>query len=420
MIFLTTGEKIRSLRKRFGMRQQELEDENITRAFISMIETGKRGLSKDTARIIAEKLNQKAKDKGNELNIDEDYLLRTPAEDAEIYCLQKLVNIPTQDEIEVILEISKRFQLIKVEAEAYKILGDIYYKAENLVEAFINYMLALDLYKDTEYRDSLAYIFNRLGLCKLKQDECKEASTFFYRAFYYAEANKDEAEGKISLYNHANCCEKLNETSLALKYIDKYLSSYSAELSEEFVNISILKARCYYKNGTREAAFAVLLVLLDSIEEGNILKGVVCRNLGELYKLEGNIEKSLEYFTTAEELVTGKDKKELVVTLIAKAAIYIKQTRNEEALKLLSKAMKLSSEYNMFESIVGSYYLQIEIYKITSDFNGLKNAYIKLIELLKNEDGYKAEAAKLYNKLALLYLEQNDIEMCKKYLNMVS
>jgi transcriptional regulator with XRE-family HTH domain len=119
MIFFTTGEKIKNLRKKLGMRQQELEDENLTRAFISMIETGKRGLSKDTARVIAEKINNKAIKLGMSLNIDEQYLLRSPGEDAEIYCMEKLNGIPTIDEIDVIIDIAKKYNLLKVEARAY-------------------------------------------------------------------------------------------------------------------------------------------------------------------------------------------------------------------------------------------------------------------------------------------------------------
>ena len=92
MEFLTPGQKIRNIRIKLNMNQQDLVSENITRPLISMIETGKRNLTYDTANTIMGKFNKKAKKLGIDLNIDIDYLLRHQYEDANIYCLQKLKN----------------------------------------------------------------------------------------------------------------------------------------------------------------------------------------------------------------------------------------------------------------------------------------------------------------------------------------
>lgn len=51
------------------IKQKELQDENITRGFISMIESNRSRMSIDTAKKIAKKFNERAKELGINLNI---------------------------------------------------------------------------------------------------------------------------------------------------------------------------------------------------------------------------------------------------------------------------------------------------------------------------------------------------------------
>jgi HTH-type transcriptional regulator, quorum sensing regulator NprR len=422
MIFLTTGEKIRSLRKKFGMRQQELEDENITRAFISMIETGKRGLSRETARHIAEKLNKKAEVLGVSLNIDEAYLMRTLAEDAEVYCLQKLNNTPTKDEIEVIVEVARKYSLTKVEAQAFKTLGDYEFEGESYGAAFINYMVSLDLYKDTDDKNFIAYLYNKLGVCKFNQLEYIEANSFFDRGNYYAILYKDSIIEKYTIYNAARAFKKLEKYEEALKYTQSYLELCDKkEELKDYVYACVLKANCYRHKKNKDKAINVLRRLLDELPVGKCELGwYVYNNIGEIYLDENSLESSLECFDTAEKIAEGSCKNKLPWTYIQKSAVFSKKGVLDEALKFAYKGLKLAVEANEILTVINSYYKLINIYTSLGDFANLRSSYIKLVDILKNKETYKDEVIKIYNKLALLYLEQNDIEMCKKYLQMAS
>jgi HTH-type transcriptional regulator, quorum sensing regulator NprR len=420
MIFLTTGEKIRSLRKRFGMRQQELEDENITRAFISMIETGKRGLSRETAKNIAEKLNKKAEDLGTSLNIDENYLMRTLAEDAEVYCLQKLNNAPTKDEIDVIVEVAKKYCLTRVEAQAFKTLGDYEFEGEGYSEAFIYYMISLDLYKDTDDKRFIAYLYNKLGVCKFKRLEYIEANSFFGRANYYAILYKDSKIEKHTNYNAARVFKKLEKYDDALEYIQRYLEFCDKEAElKDYVHANVLKASCYRQKKNKDKALNVLGKLMDELIEVNSELGwYVYNNIGEIHLDENNLESSLECFNIAEKIADESCKCNLSWTYIQKSEVFIKKGLLDEALKFAYKGLKLAVEVKDILTVINSYHKLIDIYTSLGDFTNLRSSYIKLVDILKNKEAYKGEVIKIYNKLALLYLEQNDVEMCKKYLQM--
>jgi tetratricopeptide (TPR) repeat protein len=423
MIFLTTGEKIRSLRKKFAMRQQELEDENITRAFISMIETGKRGLSRDTARNIAEKLNKKAESLGMSLDIDGDYLTRTPAEDAEVYCLQKLNNLPTKDEIDVIIGVARRHGLTKVEAQAYRVLGDYEADTQNFMQAFINYMISLDLYKNTDDNSFIAYLYNKLGYCKSEQLEYIEAVSFFARACHYSVLFNDKKTEKYSIYNMARSLKKLEKYNEALEYLDKYLEMCNKkEEFRDYFYANVLKANCYNCSQNREKALSIYneLIMDETVKDHEGLSWYIYNNIGAIYLEANNLCESLQYLNKAEQIGMEKDKKNLAWTYIQKGNLYIQKGQFDEALKYANKGLKLSGEFNDTNTTINAYHKLIEIYIELRDFTCLKNSYIKLLDVIKNKAIYKDEVIKIYNKLALLYLEQNDIEMCKKYLQMAS
>jgi HTH-type transcriptional regulator, quorum sensing regulator NprR len=422
MIFFTTGEKIRSLRKKFGMRQQELEDENITRAFISMIETGKRGLSRETARHIAQKINIKAQSLGMSFSIDEAYLMRTPAEDAEFYCLQKLNNAPTKDEIDVIIDVAKNHSLTKIEAKAHKILGDYDFEGEYYGSAFIKYMLSLDLYKDTDERCSIAYLYNRLGVCKTKQQDYIEAYSFFSRANHYAALYKDSLIEKHVIFNMADVLKELGRYDEALEYIQRYLEFCSIEEDfNSYAYASVIKAECYIYKNNKEKAIFILNETIDKQPEANnesIWK--VYNSIGAIYLDENSLERSLECFDIAEKIAEKSCIKNLSKTYIQKASVLIRMGLMDEALKLAVKGLKSAQEANDILTLINAYNKLIDIYVKLSDFNNLKGSYIKLIDIMKDKEAYRGEVSRLYNRLALLYLEQNDIEMCKKYLKMAS
>jgi len=147
MEFLTSAEKLKATRKYLKMKQEDLVDENLTRGLISMIEIGKRELSNNVAVKIFTKFEQRAKELNIKLKIDRAFLLRSPSEDAESYCLKKLNEINKDNDIREIIEIADKFNLLKVKAMAYARLGEYYFNKKNYNEAFINYNYSIDIFK---------------------------------------------------------------------------------------------------------------------------------------------------------------------------------------------------------------------------------------------------------------------------------
>lgn len=420
MNFLTTGQKIKEMRKILNMRQHELEEEGITRALISLIELDKRNVSKKTSRALVAKFSSKANRLGIEINIDEEYLMRNPREDAQIYCDQKLKNKFSYKELEVVLDISESYGLDSVKAEGLKLSGDLYFDDKKFDSAFISYLNSAEIYIKIQSISNLGYIYNRLGMCKLNMLMDLEALLYFNKSHYYSVLNNDLITHKKAVYNCGRCYKKLEKYDEAIQYIEEFLKL--CDISKEFTNYAyakILIANCYRRKNMFEKSIAIYEELIPLCNDANdSILGYIYNNLGDIYLELDDIKMSLKYFELAEKIRKVKDIPNLPYTYIEKARIFIKESNYSEALSLILKGLKQIKENPDAELEITAYYALAEVYFLSKDFINQKNAYNHLVELLKNKEK-KQELVKVYSILAELYLNERDYKTCKKYLKMI-
>ncbi|AAM24043.1 tetratricopeptide (TPR) repeat protein [Caldanaerobacter subterraneus subsp. tengcongensis MB4] len=413
MEFLTPGERVKKIRKMLKMKQRELQSENITRGFISMIEGNRTTMSRETASIIAEKFNKRAQELGIDLNIDGDYLLMTPAEEAEYYCIRKLNQITTienLDELKGIFKIADEYKLKKVTALAYIKIGDVMYNNQNFQEAFINYHKALDILLLNDIKDQLPYVYNMLGASKAGLLEFSEAIMYFQKALEHAEEMNDiEIKIKAS-YNNALCYKCISKPAVSIDYIQKCLSVLDKEKDfEHYVYIKSIEANCYRDMKEYDKALEIFRGLVEEINDNNNpLLGFLYTNIGEVYMEKNDFEKSMEYFNEAEKIRRKEDKNLLSHTLIEKANLYIKMGLYKEARSLLEEGIEISYRNKDMEYIVKGSYLLVEVYKKLENKQAIIETYKKLANILQNM-GNKKEALKVYIELTLLYIENNDM-----------
>jgi HTH-type transcriptional regulator, quorum sensing regulator NprR len=419
MKFLNTAEKIKEIRKKLKMNQEDLVDESLTRGFVSMIETGKRGISRDTAEIICAKFRERAEEIGEELNIDCDYLIRDSRAEAEFYCTKHLEGLEKISNIEEIISIAKEYKLDKVLAKAYLQLGDVFFNEKDYLKAHINYLNALDYYKSIDVSYKEPYIYNKLGLCKLNRLEVLEALTYFNLANYHAVLHDNDNIKKTSIYNIALCNKKLDKIDAALEYINIYLSIYDKEKDFTiYIYINVLKAICYEAQNSIDTSILILTDLFREFKDADDpLLGYVYNNLAEFYLKKGDSDKSLDYFDKAQKIRTKRDVNNLSHTLIEKACIYIEKKLYEQAISLVNEGLDLAHTNNDIEYLLKGYLLLADAYLNLKRNKDAENAYEILLGILKKDSKiYKDELIGVYIKMARLYLKQNDYNKLDKTL----
>lgn len=412
MEFLSIGEKVKKLRKQLKMKQQDLQCDNITRAFISMIEIGKRVPSIDTAQYLINSFRNRAAELGITLDVDDLYLTRNAGEDAQIYCIKKLKTINSISDIKEIIDIGKEYNLAGVLADSYLSLGEVYFQNNNFMEAFINYTNALNFYRNIGSLYIESDLINKLGLCKLKQLQFDEALNYFNIANLHAATENIEDIKKRSFYNIAICNKKLNRVSDALTSLDICLSLLDKELDFSlYISVKILKANCYESQGLIDRSIEVLTNLIKDFKDpSHRLLGLIYNNLGSYYLQKCNFRKSLGYFNMSYKIRKNADKNMLGRTLIEKSFVYIKKNSYKQAITLLKRGILLVCKNNDLAYQLKGYYTLADIYTDLRIYDEAEKVYMTLLKLFKdnNVNNSKDEIIKINVKLSCLYLCQNN------------
>jgi tetratricopeptide (TPR) repeat protein len=419
MKFLTSGEKLKSTRKYLKMKQEDLVDENITRGLISMIEIGKRDLTNNVALKLVEKFKKRAKELDIVFEIDHEFLLRSPNEDAELYCFKKFKEINEDKDINKILEIAEKFNLLNIKAIGYSELGEYFFNKKDYDEAFINYNNSIDIFKNLKQTEKIPYFYLKIGLCKGMFLNYTEALSFFNLSMHYAKLYNDTVIMKRSIYNCAKCYVALNKIEDALRNIDIYLTLCNKkEDFTSYINANILKANCYEFIENFNTAIDIYIALLNqNMDSNNSSLGYIYNNLGLAYLNKNDFNNSLKYFDKAEKFRTNSDKKNLSHTLIEKSGVFIKQGLYNEAIELIESGLKLANSYHDYDSLSKGNYELIRIYKNLNDSSNLKKTYLNIANLFEKLNKY-SEVVSIYINLSIIYLDENNIEEAKKYLLM--
>ena len=412
MKFVTIGEKIKETRKYLKMTQEDLQDESISRGMISMLEINARGLTKVTATKLAQKFNQKSKELDIKFEIDENFLLRFPAEDAEVYCLKKLDNSNINNNIEEVFEIANEFNLLKVKAAYFSKKADFCMTKKDYDEAFIKYNDAITIYKDTKLDKMTPHLYLQIGLCKARSSKYKDALTYFDICERYSILYKDTITKQLVLYDMALCYKKINKLDLALESIERYLLSSKKE-EDMYVYATILKANCYEAIGKYDIVIEIYSSLLADIPKGdNIFLGYIYNNMGLVYVDKTDFKTSLKYFEMAEKVRNIIDAPNLCHTLIEKSDLFLKQKFYNEAIKTIELGLMDAEIYKDYEYLIKGNYSLLRIYETIDDTANLKKVYLKIADLLKINNNI-SELTSIYVKLALIYLNENNIEEAK-------
>ncbi|MCB2293566.1 helix-turn-helix domain-containing protein [Clostridium algoriphilum] len=419
MKFLTKGEKLKSTRKYLKMKQEDLTDENLTRGLISMIEIGKRELSNKVALKLVEKFEQRAKELHIELKIDNGFLLRSPSEDAELYCMEKLEQIKQDKDIKEILEIANKFNLLNVKALGYSRLGDYCSNKKNYDEAFINYIYAIDIFKNLKQNETIPYIYFKIGYCKAKALQYAEALSFFYLSQRYSIMYNDKKTEKRSIYDIAKCYMKLNKINLALENIEKFLILCNKEEDyNSYIYANILKANCFEAREEFNTAIDIYdSLLIENIDCNNPVLGYIYNNLGLAYLDKNDFNNSLEYFNKAEQLRIKINSANICHTIIEKSSVFIKQGFYNDAITYIESGLKLAEDNMDYEYLIKGNYELVRIYEILNDVLNLKKTYLNIADFLKIINKY-SELVSVYTKLSIIYLNENNVEDAKEYLLM--
>ena len=397
---MTNQEKLIFIRKLLNARQKDLARNNITREFISMVESGKRNMSRDVAIDIMRNAIEFAKEKEVELNYDEEFIARTKEEDLCVLC-EKLPDIKESfEKCDYIVNFGKEQGMSWTEVYATKKKGNIYVVNHEYDKAEAAYRKCLNLIDSIGSNKLKHEIYNNLGLIK---DRCLK---YYDAVMYYQEALKYcyiTYNIGLTYYNIGNY-EKSMDT-LQLLMDDK------CEQTSYYYKGNMIQGVILYKLKRTSEALKTLLNLVEIRNLDNSFLIRAYNNIALCYIDKKEYKKAEEFFDKAIETAKETDRVKHEI-LGDKGNFYFELKKYEEAKIALNESIKISEE-------IGSYKYQLEglkiLYEISNEENNEKEMEEILLKLLSvaNNTSSKDEVIWAMKRLLDLAVKQKDINKIK-------
>ncbi|QAA34361.1 helix-turn-helix transcriptional regulator [Clostridium manihotivorum] len=420
MEFYLPSEKIKLMRKKFRANQADLEGENMTRAFISMMESGKRTVSKASSKKLVEKFIDIAKRIHVNLELDDEYFSRLPEEDARYYCKNELKSEQalSHKHLEDLIKIEQSFNLDDLLADTYKRSGILYLNEMEYSKAFIYLHNALGKYKEIREFIPQVEVLCYLGKCKLRANQFDDSIFFYKQAVAYAEEYKVQDNYYIASHALATVYGQIKEYDKCLEVLNNNIISKKDKADKlVLVNAEVMRATILLdtdKNHEAGKAFFEVIPEVGAVDKS--LLGLVYNNIAEYYYKIENYKKALFYISEAQKHKLETNKKFLSSTLGLKGKILHAQGMREESILLYELAIDLAEQYSRFDMLVDNYK---ELVKILEEKNDLERIEQKMNYMIASLEANNVEEGIQYalHKLLQIATTQKESDKAMKLLH---
>lgn len=403
------NEKLIEIRRILNATQKDMANNGLTREYISMIESGKRNLSREAAILVMKNALDYARERNIDLNLDEEFIARTEEEDLCKICegiSETIENLQSCNEI-VRFAHDNNFKLAEI--NGLKKVANILLIDKQYKEAFKEYTLCLNKIDEINSNILKENIYNCIGIVKMELTQYEEALIYYKEALNYCYINnKFDIKSKV-IYNLALTYHNIGKYEKSLEYIENILKEKLE--NRLYVKFRILQGLNYHNMKRLDEAIEIYL---DTIKHKDIdinSKIKVYNNIAMCYMNKGNLDTSLIYSDLA--LKSSANIPDLLnKTLQNRGKINKQMGRYEEAKKYFYEGLKISEEIMDYEYQLKSLK---EIHSIADkqedSEEGLK-AVTKILDIAK-ANNLKADMAWALDVIINYAITCNDINILK-------
>ncbi|PJI09339.1 MULTISPECIES: helix-turn-helix domain-containing protein [Clostridium] len=375
---LSIGTKLKNLREKYNVKQEDISGKEITRNLISQIEHGKANLTKNAAEIILKNLKRIC-DK-NHITIDEN--------------------------IEYLMEDEKS-------------------QANRILDKYIKELKDLFIYKDTSFINKLNdaekflmkwnFTDKKTSIFELAGDYFASIEDYYKSSLYY-----EKARALLDMYSN-NSLSILRKLSMVYFYVGNYEQNIKCcefaldwfkDMNEEYRCIFLFNSTlCYDELKEYDKALRNLNILEPIIKDVNVdkyydvlLQEAICLQHKKEY------DKSLEIYNYILKIFSSKNIENYVLALIDMTQIYIDLNKPDIVKKHLNSIVSMIVNLNSSCKHYPGIHCEIgKIYKSLNDLNSAEEYLLKSLTLAKKQI-YFYVLKNSISELIDIYLQKKDTE----------
>ncbi|MFL0251226.1 helix-turn-helix domain-containing protein [Clostridium neuense] len=402
---LLPGDKIKVLRKKYKLSQEDLAGSNISKSLINEIESNKASITFRTAEIIITNLNKIAKQKNFVVNETVDYLIDDEFSqvikiiDDYINELKTLITSKNPSFIKTLKEVEEfliSWDIKEKKIIVYELAGDYFYNQNDINKSVIYYEKALTLIGKLFPSNQLLVLLRKLSMLYGyigKYDEDIEICDFALNHFL----DMTDDYNTIFTYNSAVCYRLLKNYDKALENLERAENTVDKSDLIKLFKILIEKAICLKYKGCFHKSINTYNKILTFLDDKNIDKKISTYiNIVNLYMTLNDRPKIDKYFKIILSKLNCININNQYTSSIyfELGKIYEYLDNNSDAEIYYLKSLNLCKEHK-------NYVLANEVL----------SALIKLYELLNNVE----KMDKLKNEIFLISSKQERIDNMLMY-----
>ncbi|URZ02309.1 helix-turn-helix transcriptional regulator [Clostridium felsineum] len=397
-MIMTVGEKIKELRSKYDLNQDEIVGNELTRNLISQIEHGKANLTRKTAELIIRNTSSILKQRGITLDksIDVDYLLESEESQA-----QKIISKYIDDLKDASFYKDTRFNTVLKSVDDFLVTWDFPDLKIKICEIAGDYFTSKnDYYKASVYYENVRYLINNeIDSSKLISILRKLSVVYYYMGKYkegidickYALDRFNEMDSNyktIFTFNMGLYYNYLGQYENALSILDNFKTKTKDIHKETYNKILLIEASCLQelKRYTEALDYYHKLMTLTPIHDINN-RCIYHTNMAQIYIKMNKIDMANKCINTVKSYLSD----------MSEDFQYLPQIYYE-----------LGKAYNLLNDTQNSiYYLNIALNLAKS--NKYYNVVSSILNELANLNSKKLPI-NLKNELMLLSSNSNKID----------
>lgn len=239
---LSPGQRLKEIRKMLKLRQDEIAGEKFSKNYISMFENNKRSINAINATYLANKINEYAKSKGYDINIQPSYLLKSDVDLARDKCERWLEEVESNLEITdnqymmnlyKTIYIASKFGLTCYKAKGLYLKGVLSLHNGRYQCAMTQLLGALVFYARENDFAYVSDIHEKLGIILYNKKELEQALVYFNLSYEITRNTKVFDRNKLEelSYYIALCYYEMEQYIMARKMIG-LIENNSMKISE--------------------------------------------------------------------------------------------------------------------------------------------------------------------------------------------
>lgn len=406
---MSKREKLIYVRQLLNITQKELAKDNISREFISMVESGKRSMRRDMALTAMKNALEYAKERGIELDLDVEFIARSEEEDLCKICDDLSNSTDNLEKCHEIIEYGEEKDLKMAKVYALKKFGDIFCVNGEYEKASNKYLDALQITETLGRREINQKIYNNLGVVKNKLGEYADAVNYEKEALTFCNINNDEKIKVTVLYNLASNCFMLNKFDLSKKYLDEF---FKLKLNHHFYcKGRSLYGYMYVQLKEYDKALEIYKELLEEDLDKSILVEIY-HNTALCHQEKKEFEEAEKYFDIALEL-SKNNLTDYYKVQGAKGSMYFDKGMYSEAEEYLWNSMKLSEKFEDFHYSIDVAKVLYEVYHKKKDKNMKKEMALFILDLSRKKS-MKEDILCSIDKLLEIAIEDDNLDLVRE------